>query len=271
MSDINFAINRTCLPHKGLDEFLTLAKSAGVSAVEIRNDIEGQEFANGVPARKLKKGLDDAGIKIASVNALQRFNDWNKDREAEARYLINYAAELGAPGLVLCPAHEPRDNWDDATNEAKLREGLRNLKPIFAGAGITGYVEPLGMFHSTMKKQAQAVAAVGDIDGWDNFALCFDTFQYFRCGDTRLFLDHIELIHISGIARKDLEPGELTEPDRGLVFSNDSVGNVGMVTQAIAAGYKGFVSIEPFNEATQRDPDLLANLLASQDFIRSKI
>jgi 2-keto-myo-inositol isomerase len=266
-----FSLNRTCLPHGDLSEFLNLAKSSGVTAVEIRNDIEGQEFANGMLALELKTRLDDAGLKIASVNALQRFNDWTPERAAEAKSLIHYAAELEAPGLVLCPAHEPRDNWDDPTKDTKLREGLKNLKPIFAGEGIKGYVEPLGMFHSTMKKQAQAVSAINDIDGWDDFALCYDTFQYFRCGDDQLFLDRVALIHVSGIARTDLAPGELTEPDRGLVFDNDRVGNIAQLRMAISAGYSGFVSVEPFNPQTQRDPDLLANLRKSIDYLRSKV
>jgi 2-keto-myo-inositol isomerase len=264
---VEFAINRTCLPHGQLDEFLRLAKSAGLSAVEIRNDIEGQEFSNGMPARELKDRLDAAGLKVASVNALQRFNDWNTEREAEARHLIRYAAELGAPGLVLCPAHLPSDNWDDATKAAKLREGLRALKPIFASEGVTGYVEPLGMTHSTMNKQAEAVSAIDDIDGWENFSLCYDTFQFFRCGDDRVFHDRIGLIHVSGIARYDLAPAELVEPDRGLVFEGDRVGNVEKLREAAAAGYKGFVSVEPFNVATQRDPDLAEKIRQSIAYV----
>lgn len=271
MGDILFSLNRTCLPHGDLNAFLNLAKSAGVSAVEIRNDIEGQEFANGMAASELSIRLEDAGLNIASVNALQRFNDWTPERAAEAKALIKYAAELGAPGLVLCPCHEPRDTWDEATKDAKLREGLRNLKPIFAGEGIKGYVEPLGMFHSTMKRQVQAVSAIEDVDGWGNFALCYDTFQYFRCGDDKLFLDHVDLIHISGIARPDLEPRELTEPDRGLVFANDRVGNLAQLKRAISAGYKGYISVEPFNPETQRDPHLVTNLRKSIDYIQLSI
>ena len=271
VTEIQFALNRTCMPHGTLDEFISLAKSAGVSAVEIRNDIAGREFADGTPARELKARLDDAGLKVASVNALQRFNDWTSEREAEAKSLIRYAAELGAPGLVLCPAHEPRDQWDEKTKDVKLREGLRKLKPIFEDEGIKGYVEPLGMFHSTMKNQSRAAAAIDDIGGSASFALCYDTFQYFRCADDALFLDMVALIHVSGISRTDLAPGELTEPDRGLVMADDRVGNIEMLKRAFANGYSGFVSIEPFNPETQRDPHLLSKLRRSIDLIRSAL
>ena len=47
---IRFALNRTCAPQLALPEFIALATTVGVQAVEIRNDIEGREFADGTPA-----------------------------------------------------------------------------------------------------------------------------------------------------------------------------------------------------------------------------
>lgn len=71
---LSLAPKRTCLPHRPLADFLALARAAGVGAVEIRIDIAGQEFANGMSASDLKAMLADAGLRLASVNALQRFN-----------------------------------------------------------------------------------------------------------------------------------------------------------------------------------------------------
>ena len=152
-----------------------------------------------------------------------------------------------------------------------MREGLRALKPIFEDEGVIGYVEPLGMFHSTMKNQSRAAAAIDDVGGRTSFALCYDTFQYFRCSDDALFLDMVALIHVSGISRTDLAPGELTEPDRGLVMADDRVGNIDVLKRAFANGYSGFVSIEPFNPETQRDPHLLSKLRRSIDMMRSAL
>lgn len=267
---LRLAMNRTCAPGLPLDDFIALARQVGVSAVEIRNDIEGREFADGTPAAEVRAKLDAAGLAVASVNALQRFNDWSPDREAEARSLVAYAAALGAPGLVLCPVHTPED-WSDAMVEAKLREGLKRLAPILRDHGVTGYVEPLGMRHSTMKRQDMAVAAVADVDGWDCYQLCYDTFQFFRCGDDRLIPEHIGLAHMSGISRTDLPPEDLTESDRGLIFPGDRVGNVAQLRSLIAAGYGGFVSIEPFDPAAQNDPDLARKLRASLDYITALV
>lgn len=264
---IRFALNRTCAPGLPLAEFITLATVVGVQAVEIRNDVAGREFADGTPAAEVKARLDAVGLAVASVNALQRFNDWSPDRAGEAEAIIAYAAALGAPGVVLCPVHNEDHGWTEAEAERNLRNGLRQLRPILQGHGITGYVEPLGMKGSTLKRQAMAVAAVDDIDGWDAFQLCHDTFQFFRCGDTQLFPDRIGLAHVSGIARTDLAPGALTEPDRGLIFLGDRVGNIAQLRALAGAGYAGFVSMEPFSPEVQNDPRLAAHLRASLDHV----
>lgn len=254
MRPIRFAMNRTCAPRMPLDAFIALAAGAGVEAVEVRNDIEGREFANGMAAPELRDMLGAAWLKLASINALQRFNDWSREREQEARSLIAYAAALGAPGLVLCPVHVPGHGWSPAEHEAQLRQSLRMLRPILEDHGVTGYVEPLGMTYSTMKRQQTAVAAVTDIDGWGAFKLCHDTFQFYRCSDDRMFPEHIGLVHVSGISRPDLAPSELSEPDRGFVFAGDRVGNIHQLKQLRAAGYAGYVSMEPFDPAAQQDP-----------------
>lgn len=260
---IKFAMNRTCAPQLPFGEFLRLVSEAGVGAVEIRNDIPGREFMDGTPPEAVRESLREANIRVASVNALQRFNEWTKEREAEARSLMAYAARLDAPGVVLCPVHNPDHGWSEADAKRNLRNGLKNLRPILLDLGVKGYVEPLGMSGSTMKTQRMAVEAVGDIDGWDVYELCYDTFQFFRCGDDLLFPDRIGLAHISGITRSDLTPGQLTEPDRGLVEPVDRVGNIAQLKTLVGAGYGGFISMEPFSPAVQQSPDLLPQLQAS--------
>jgi 2-keto-myo-inositol isomerase len=262
MRGIRFSLNRTCSPDMTRAEFIALAKAVGVEAIEVRNDIPGREFADATEAEALRATLDEAGLKLASINALQRFNDWNLGRAEEAVSLARYAATLGAPGIVLCPVVDVAHGWTDSQLEEKLRHSLRLLRPILLDHGVTGYVEPLGMQGSTMKQQKFAVAAVTDVDGWDAYRICHDTFQYYRCGDTQMFPERIGLVHISGIDRIDLPPGELTEPDRGLVSGRDRVGNVLQLRALIKREYAGYVSIEPFNPAVQQDPDLPAKLAA---------
>ena len=278
---VRFALNRSCAPQLPLADFIALAVASGAGAVEIRNDIEGRECADGTPAVELRARLAEAGLEVASVNALQRFNDWTPERAREAEAIIAYAAALGAPGVVLCPRHDEGHGWSGAEAEAKLRDGLRQLRPILQDHGVTGFVEPLGMRGSTLKRQSMAVAAIGEIDGWAEYRLCYDTFQFFRCGDDRLFPEHIALAHMSGIApadlaRTDLAPADLApdallEPDRGLIFAGDRVGNIARLRALRAAGYAGVISMEPFSPAVQTDPALANRLRASLDHVAALI
>jgi 2-keto-myo-inositol isomerase len=271
MSGIRFALNRACSPDLSLTQFILLAKAAGVDAMEVRNDIPGREFSDGTKAEDLRAILDDAGLHLASINALQRFNDWDRDRENEAVSLSRYAAVLGAPGIVLCPVVDLDDGRTESQLDEMLRHSLRKLRPILLEHGVTGYVEPLGMRGSTMNRQTTAAYAVSDVAGWDAYRICHDAFQFYRCGDTEMFPDRIGLVHISGIDRTDLPPGELTEPDRGLVSKTDRVGNIRQLRALIEGGYTGYVSIEPFNPAVQQDPDLPAKLAECVADVRAGI
>jgi 2-keto-myo-inositol isomerase len=268
---MKFAMNRTCAPQLSLADFITLAAGAGVGAVEIRNDIPDREFMDGTEAAKIREQLQAANLQVASVNALQRFNDWSAAREDEAKALMGYAAKLGAPGVVLCPVHNPDHGWASVDAEKNLRSGLKKLRPILQDLGVKGYVEPLGMAGSTMKKQSMAVAAIADVDGWDVYELCYDTFQFFRCGDTELFPERIGLAHMSGIARGDLAPEELTEPDRVLIGPVDRVENVRQLRALKQAGYRGFISMEPFNPGVQTSPHLQKELRSSLAMVATTV
>jgi 2-keto-myo-inositol isomerase len=271
MGAIRFSLNRTCSPIMMLAQFIALAKAVGVETVEARNDIIDREFADGTKASELRTILSEAGLGLASINALQRFNDWDHNRAEEALNLVRYAADLGAPGIVLCPVIDGAHGLTESKLEEELRHSLRMLRPILLDHGVTGYVEPLGMQGSTMKWQRTAVAAVSDIAGWDAYRICHDTFQFYRCGDTQMFPERVGLVHISGIDRTDLRPDELTEPDRGLVFEGDRVGNIQQLQTLISGGYLGYVSVEPFNPVAQQDPNLASKLAASIDYVRAGI
>ncbi len=268
---IRFALNRTCAPHLPLDVFIALARAAGAEAVEIRTDVADRDLLRGSSAEALRDRLEASGLWVASVNALQRFNDWTPEREREARTLIALAARLGAPGLVLCPAVDGGPARSDADLARNLRQGLQGLRPILADHHVLGYVEPLGLKGSTLQRQACAVEAIAGIDGWDAFALCHDTFEFFRCNDDRAFPEHVGLVHVSGIARHDRPPVELTEPDRGLVLPNDRTGSVAQLRALIAGGYDGVVSMEPFSPDAQRDPRIAQALRESLDHIATAL
>lgn len=265
---LHFALNQSSQPDRPLAEFLSLARQAGAGAIELRNDLAGMQLGGSDPAQT-RAEVEAAGLAIASVNALQNFNIMTKDRLAEADALFSMAARLGAPGVVLCPHHVPGHGWSDAEAAANLRQGIRALEPILAAHGIRGLLEPLGMQGSTMNRQGAAVEAVEDTLGWQHFGLCHDTFQFWRAGDTAMYPEHISLVHVSGIPPGDVPRAELRDADRGFVYVGDRSQNVSQLTRLRAAGYKGWISMEPFDVAVVQDPRIGATLQASYDYLRA--
>lgn len=265
---IQFAINRMVAPRLPLDDFLNLARQAGATAVEVRNDVEGREFADGMTARDLKSRIADAGLSVASINALQRFNDWTPERAQEAEALFRYAAELGAPGIVMCPVIDLHHGWSKTELAAKLRQSLEAIKALASDTGVIGYVEPLGMAGSTLQNQHIAAEAIGDVNGAGPLQICYDTFQYYRCRDQKLFPELIGLVHVSGISRTDLAPEALTEPDRGFVDGLDITDTGGQLKRIVASGYRGYVSMEPFDPKIHQLEDASEPLSKSFAYLR---
>ncbi len=271
MRDVNFALNRSSAQQLSLGAFIGLAQVAGIRAVEIRSDIPGREFADGMPAATLSARLQDAGLQVASVNALQRFNAWTEGRATEARHLITYAAGIRAAGVVLCPMIDQAISWSEAEAARNLRQALSMLAPILRDQGVMGYVEPLGMRGSTMKRQILAVEAITDLDAWDCFAICHDTFQFYRCGDDRMFPEHFGICHISGIPRTARAADDLRDDERGFVWLDDRIGTLDQLRHILDAGYSGPASMEAFAPEVQNDPAISAHLVASLDYIRASL
>ncbi|MBG1233497.1 TIM barrel protein [Aestuariivirga litoralis] len=268
---IKFAINRMVAPRLSLDAFLALAGNVGAEGVEIRNDVEGQEFADGMKASELCRKIADAGLSVASINALQRFNEWTPERESEAKFLFSYAAELGAPGIVMCPVVDEAHGLNKPELSHKLREALHAIKKIATDTGVIGYVEPLGMKGSTLNSQQVAAEAICEVDGQGALQICFDTFQHFRASDGPWVPELTGLVHISGITRDDLAPFDLSEPDRVFVDVADRCGNLEMLKAFYSAGYAGFVSMEPFSPAIHAAADVTDPLRSSFNYIRSHL
>ena len=266
---IRFAINRMVAPRLGIDQFLALAVAAGAEAVEVRNDVEGQEFADGTPAAELRKRIAGHGLAVASINALQRFNDWTAAREREAKALFAYASALGASGIVLCPVVDAKHVWSEADLARKLREALTAIREIAADSGVIGYVEPLGMVDSTLRSQRLAAEAIADVAGAGPLQICHDTFQFHRASDDRLHPELIGLVHVSGITRTGVPRDRLTEPDRGFVDAGDTCGNVRQLRDLRRGGYAGFVSMEPFDPALHALADVTAPLARSFEYLRA--
>ncbi len=122
---LRFALNHIVAPHAGVEAFFALAARLGIEAVEIRNDLEGVAIADGTDAATVRAAADKHGMRILSINALQRFNEWTAERAVEATALADYARTCGAEALVSLSRQRRRGPARRAARIDGLRAALR--------------------------------------------------------------------------------------------------------------------------------------------------
>ena len=264
---IRFAINRMSAPHMPFSQFAAMAQRLGVSAIEIRNDLADVEIADGIPANVVGAIARDHGLVIRSINALQRFEQFDARRASEALALLGYAADCGAQALVLCPTNDLRDLRSAPQRHDDLVQALSALAPMLRDHGLLGVVEPLGFAECAVRCKSQAVRALRELGDAAAFALVHDTFHHHLAGEDAIFAALTGLVHISGVEDTGLDVAEMRDGHRVLVGAADRLGNVAQLRRLLVGGYAGLVSFEPFADAIGRAPDIEARLAASMRYL----
>jgi 2-keto-myo-inositol isomerase len=267
MPALTFALNHMTAPALTLDAFFALTVSLGMTAVEIRNDLDGNAILDGTTSAEVKALAARHGVTIVSINALQRFNEWTPARAAEAKELIDYAAACGARALVLVPKNDGTGQAD-GERQANLREALTALKPLLDAAGIIGLVEPLGFEICSLRSKREAADAIHAVGGEQTFRLVHDTFHHYLAGEPDLFADLTGLVHISGVEDPTVSVSDMRDGHRVLVGPEDRLGNLSQIKALRAAGYAGPLSFEPFSPAVHDVADPQAAVAASVAFLR---
>jgi 2-keto-myo-inositol isomerase len=263
---LSFAVNHMVAPAKSFAELVELARALGLDQVEIRNDLKGVPISDGTPPERIREVAEAGGARILSINALQRFNDWNDARAAEAEALARYARGCGAAALVLCPVNDVGYRLSEAERLGNLRRALGALAPILEEAGISGLVEPLGFEESSLRLKADAVEAIDELDLGERFRLVHDTFHHYLAGEVRMFPERTGLVHISGVDDASLPLSRIRDEHRVLVGPDDILGNIGQIV-ALMEGYSGPYSFEPFAASVHASRDIAGALEASMHLI----
>ncbi len=260
---MQFALNHVTLPKHRFLEFAQIARAMGIADVEIRNDLPGVEIADRTPPEVIRQQAETAGVRIAAINALQRFDDWNGIRAAEATALARYARTCGAGAIVLCPVNAKDDHRSPADRATALRQALAGLALIFAAEGVRGLVEPLGFPQSALRTKRAALKAIDDVGGGRVFALVHDTFHHFVAGETEMFPERTGLVHVSGVMDHSVERAEIEDRHRVLVGPDDVLGTVKQLSVLLRGGYDGLVSMEAFAPSVHTNADIAAVLAES--------
>ena len=267
---LSFALNHMVAPRRSVGELIVLARTLGLDRIELRNDLEGVALKDGTPPERVRAAAEDAGVQILSINALQRFNDWNDERAGEAAVLARYARACGAAALVLCPVNDAAWQPPEEERRRRLHEALEALAPILAEAGISGLIEPLGFAEASLRLKAEAIDAIEDVGAKERFKLVHDTFHHYLAGEVRMFPQWTGLVHISGVDDASLPLGSLRDAHRGLVGPDDRLGNLAQIV-ALMEGYSGPYSFEPFAASVHDHADIAGALEASMHLIDREI
>jgi 2-keto-myo-inositol isomerase len=270
---IRFAINRISAPHMPYADFAAMSQRLGVGAVEIRNDLKGVELTDGTTARQVADATQGHGLTLRSINALQRFEQFDAAREAEAVALAKYAVESGTQALVLCPTNDTRDARSAEQRHADLVNALGRLQPILADHGLTGLVEPLGFEECAVRRKSQAVRAFEELgaSARGTFKLVHDTFHHHLAGEDLFFPEWTGLVHISGVDDKAVTVADMRDGHRVLVGSADRLGNVPQLRKLLAAGYAGYASFEPFAAEIAAAKDIESRLASSMAYLQDAV
>ena len=269
--NIRFAINRISASQLSFEAFAAMAQRLGAEAIEIRNDLAGVELADATPARDIAAIAKAHRLTLRSINALQRFEQYDAAREAEARALVRYAVESGSQALVLCPTNSRRDVRSADQRHTDLVHALRQLQPLLADHGLTGLVEALGFEECALRRKSQAVRAIREVGANTPFALVHDTFHHHLAGEALFFPEMTGLVHLSGVEDGSLAISGMRDEHRVLVGPADRLGNVAQLRALLAAGYRGYASFEPFASSVVTAADIEPRLSASMAYLSAAV
>ena len=260
---MRFSLSHILAPRQSPAEFFAMARALGVTDVEIRNDTPN--VVGTVAPAEVKAAAQAAGVNLLSINALYPFNVWNDERRAQTERLADYAAACGAKALVMCPLNDgTRVSQDDVIT------ALKAIKPILEARGIKGLLEPLGFPVSSLRRKADAIAAIQAAGGEGLFKLVHDTFHHHLASETEFYPEWTGLVHISGVADTDVSVDKMLDAHRVLVDQRDRLGNVPQIRALQAAGYNGPFSFEPFATEVQELADPQTALADSMAWLREQ-
>ncbi len=253
-----FALNRITCPSLPLDDFFRFAaEEVGLSKVEIRNDLPGVGVTDRMAPAEAAESAARRGIRILSINALQKFNlkALQEAKLAELEKLLDVASALHCTAVVMCPNNDKADHRDARSKVEETVSALAAFGPIFMRRGIEGWVEPLGFPESSLSSIVVAGEAVKR-SAFGCYRVVYDTFHHHLGPDTERDVDAefasrvAGLIHVSGVDA-DVPKNASRDIHRVLPGAADRMKSRDQLARMISLGYRGDISIEPFSREVQ--------------------
>lgn len=266
---MRFSLNHSIAPLLPIQDFLCLAGEVGVDAVELRDGMPpGWVFPDSSNVMKhdprdIKIMASDFGMEILSINALQRFDQWDEELSEQARMMIDFAVATGIEALVLCPSVAPIGSPALTTG---ISRSLDALQPLLEDAGVRGLIEPLGFPRSSIRTQELVEAEFARRGNPDCFGIVHDSFHHAIARD-RHYSTRTALVHLSGVPDLDLPLEELGDEHRILVGPDDVLNSREQVRNLMNFTDVPW-SFEPFANSVGESPTLAQDLQSSIGYLR---
>lgn len=260
-----FGLNGATTGSRDLQTDLRAAREAGYDGLEIR-DVKLQAYLDaGGSLESLQKALSEAGVKAASLNALERSTlatgKAHEDVLERCRTLCAWAGAIDCPYVVAVPSFltEPMP-WDRV--RALTIESLQAMATVARPLKVRIGFEFLGFptcSVNTLASAREVIDAVGD----EAVGLVIDAFHFYAGGSTWEMLDGLDPGRLSLVHLDDAEDrprGQLGDEHR-LLPGDGVIPLRGLVQRIEALGYRGLYSIELFRpEYYEWDPVELARV-----------
>ena len=261
-----FSLNHIISPNLSFQEFFKLSKKLNIQNIEIRNDLQ-KIFLDKTNPDEIKTLVDEYKINILAINALQKFNIWNKEREEEFLFLCKFAKKCGSKSILLVPL-----NTGEFVNKNErielLNNSLGHIHNILNDYDLFGYVEPLGFKISSLRYKSEVVESLDKISSNSNLKILHDTFHHHLAGEDLIYPDLTGLVHISGVKETSVSIDDLTDAQRVLIDKDDVVQNVEQIIKLKEGGYNGVFSFEPFSEKIHKIPDPTNEITKSINYLK---
>jgi len=277
VSRSNISLNRILFPAGSLETFFKLCSDIGLNKVELRNDLENIGIIDAYSPQQVKQFSEKYGIKILTINALQKFNlgaVLPKVLE-ELKQLIRLSVAIDCAAIVLVPNNDINDKRPSGAILKETVAALKAFGPLFEDSGIWGYIEPLGFEECSLRSKVTALHAIQE-SGYRNYKIVHDTFHHYLGPDTDDTLKHnydiscTGLVHVSGVESK-ISSNKYKDDQRILITDRDCLRNREQLKLLSRLGYTGDISFEPFAREVQgmEIEALKAAINQSINFIRS--
>ncbi len=253
---MKFAINENTIFQCHLSEFLDVCGSAGFKAVEVSYAKLKDELKFVSPS-SLKGQLKKYNMKVLSINAFEDTflvpREGLKVLEREAHLLAELCLAIGSPAIVA-----PSGRWYDIYGPLPSREEINKLyrerlallKELFGSYDLEFMFEPIE-FPEFVVGDTAWMNEILDSPSLRNIPIVPDIHNLLPNGEgpqqLGKFNNPIGIFHIDDTL--DLE-GETVDVAKSRCFPGDGVSHaVEWIKEAEKAGYKGYYSLELFDDA----------------------